>query len=105
VNLVLRDDKYPAPVHALRGAGKQFTLIAGNKDVTQAALDRIRYVCCNVLAQPQRDRLVEWTELLMNPPSRRLPQSAVSLLVANFGDSKDFLSRVRDIAQKPCPAK
>ncbi len=105
VNLVLSDDKYPAAVSALRGAGKHFTLIAGNKDVTQAALDRIRKVCCDVLAQPQRDRLVEWTELLMNPASRTMPTSARSLLVANFGGSKDFLTRVRDIARKPCAAK
>jgi hypothetical protein len=105
VNLVLSDDKYPATIRALRGAGEQFKLVASNTELTKAALDRIRNVCCKVLAQPQRDRLVEWTEFLINPAGRSMPASALKLLVAYFGASTDFLTRVRDIARKPCVAK
>ena len=65
------DSKYPAVVKALQGAGKYFTAMSSSKEVTQAALDRIRDVCCNVLDQAQRDRLIAWIELLLDPASRK----------------------------------
>jgi hypothetical protein len=105
VSLVESDQKYPATVKALRGAGEQFSRMAGNKEVTQAALDRIRTVCCASLTQTQRDRFVEWIDLLLNPSSRTMPDSARKLLVAVYGPLADFLGRVREIARKPCPVK
>jgi hypothetical protein len=105
VALVESDQKYPAFVRAVRGAGQQFGRWAGNKDVTQAALDRIRTVCCGSLTQTQRDRLVEWIDLLLDPSSKPMPDSARKLLVAVYGPLADFLRKVREIAVKPCAAK
>jgi hypothetical protein len=101
VSLIEIDAKYPAAIKGLQGAGKNFTLLSSSKELTQAALDRIRDVCCRVLTQLQRDRLVAWIDLLLDPASRKMPDLSLKLTIANFGPSRDFLTRVRDIARKP----
>jgi hypothetical protein len=102
VNLVQTDAKYPAVVSALRGAGENYNRLKGDKVVVQAALDRIRDVCCNVLAQPQRDLLVAWIDFLLDPASHKPTELTLKLTIANFNPLKDFLTQVRDIARKPC---
>jgi len=110
VSLVQTDAKYPAVVSALRGAGQNYNRIKaskegskeGRKEVVQAALDRIRDLCCNVLTQAQRDLLVAWIDFLMDPASRKPTELTLKLTIANFSPLKDFLTQVRDIARKPC---
>jgi hypothetical protein len=103
--LLESDMRYPSTVTSLRGAGKQFNLLGARNDVARSGLDRVRSVCCNVLTTVQRERLIAWIDVLLDPSTLHLTDPARKLLSANFGEMRSFLTEVRDIARKPCAAR
>ena len=88
--LLESDARYPSTVAALRGAGKQFNLLGARDDVAQSGLDRIRRVCCNVLTTVQRERLIAWIDVLVDPSMVHLRDAARKLLSANFGEMREL---------------
>jgi hypothetical protein len=103
--LLESDARYPATVTSLRGTGKEFNSVGSKSEIARSALERIRTVCCNVLTTEQRERLIAWIDVLLDPSMLRLTDPARTLLNASFGEMRSFLTEVRDIARKPCAAR
>jgi hypothetical protein len=104
-SLMMPKEIWPAAISALKEAGERYPKVSS--PVKKAALERIRRVVCNSMAQSQRDSLIAWIDFLLKPdslnPTTVADKDTVKLVTSFFTGKEDFLKQVRDQAKLKCP--